>query len=243
MVGIYKITNKINNKVYIGESQNIERRWEEHKEHLKENKHHSYKLQQDYNTYGEENFIYEVVEEISSNIKLSVRQLLCIIFEDKYIKQYNSIEQGYNVEYTLQRILEGKRGVFDEKCINQRYTKMLTDMIKNLHKNNGVYISPEERKKQKNKSTTYCLFQVRNVVLDKIYLNISKRPDKILKETIKKLKLNRQSIDLQRDFNKYGFNNFEFLILETSEDSDYLDNKKREIMSQYQKDKIYNSVL
>lgn len=30
MIGIYKITNKINNKVYIGQSIHIERRWTEH---------------------------------------------------------------------------------------------------------------------------------------------------------------------------------------------------------------------
>ena len=31
MIGIYKITNLINNKSYIGLSNNIERRWSEHK--------------------------------------------------------------------------------------------------------------------------------------------------------------------------------------------------------------------
>ena len=31
MIGIYKITNKVNGKVYIGQSDNIERRWKNHK--------------------------------------------------------------------------------------------------------------------------------------------------------------------------------------------------------------------
>lgn len=30
MIGIYKITNKVNNKIYIGQSNNIDRRWHEH---------------------------------------------------------------------------------------------------------------------------------------------------------------------------------------------------------------------
>ena len=30
MIGIYKITNLINNKIYIGQSIHIERRWSEH---------------------------------------------------------------------------------------------------------------------------------------------------------------------------------------------------------------------
>lgn len=30
MIGIYKITNKLNNKIYIGQSNNITRRFSEH---------------------------------------------------------------------------------------------------------------------------------------------------------------------------------------------------------------------
>ena len=36
--GIYKITNLINNKVYIGQSQNIEHRWIAHKSEAKNEK-------------------------------------------------------------------------------------------------------------------------------------------------------------------------------------------------------------
>ena len=36
MVGIYKITNTKNNKVYIGKSTDIERRWKEHIRHSKD---------------------------------------------------------------------------------------------------------------------------------------------------------------------------------------------------------------
>ena len=31
MIGIYKITNNVNKKVYIGQSIDIKRRWREHK--------------------------------------------------------------------------------------------------------------------------------------------------------------------------------------------------------------------
>ena len=47
--GIYKITNVKNGKIYIGSSSNIERRVTEHKHDLIENKHHSYKMQKDFN--------------------------------------------------------------------------------------------------------------------------------------------------------------------------------------------------
>jgi group I intron endonuclease len=244
MTGIYKIINKINKKVYIGESQNIERRWEEHKQDLIEGKHHSYKLQQDYDLYGEDDFEYEVIEELDSNIKSpATRQMVCLIYEDKYIKQCNSIEEGYNIENTLQRILDGKRGVFNEHQINKNHIKMLEGMIEYIKRNNGVYISPEELKKIKKNSTTFCLFQIRNIVLDKSYISRSKYPDKILNDITKKLKRNKYtSGNLQKDFNKYGINNFEFSILEISNDFDYLIEREKEIAKQLEKDdKLYNT--
>ena len=58
--GIYKITNNINNKFYIGSSKNITKRFKEHKWRLKNNKHPNNKLQNSWNKYGEENFKFEV---------------------------------------------------------------------------------------------------------------------------------------------------------------------------------------
>lgn len=45
MIGIYKILNTANNKVYIGSSININNRWAKHKALLRHNKHENPKLQ------------------------------------------------------------------------------------------------------------------------------------------------------------------------------------------------------
>ena len=55
--GIYKITNIINNKIYIGSSSNISLRWNQHIEKLIYNLHENYKLQNDFNKY-ERRFYY-----------------------------------------------------------------------------------------------------------------------------------------------------------------------------------------
>ena len=55
VIGIYKITNKINGKVYIGQSNNIFRRWMEHQRDLIYGIHHSSKLQKEWNEYGFKN--------------------------------------------------------------------------------------------------------------------------------------------------------------------------------------------
>ena len=45
MMGIYKITNIVNNKVYIGQSVDIKRRLYQHKKGLNNNKYHNLHFQ------------------------------------------------------------------------------------------------------------------------------------------------------------------------------------------------------
>jgi len=85
MIGIYKITNLINGKAYIGQSQNIEERFVEHLHHHSEN---AYDIGKALYKYGKENFSFEVLEECSPD-KLDE-------LEDYYIIKYNTINSGYN---------------------------------------------------------------------------------------------------------------------------------------------------
>jgi len=64
LAGIYKIENIKNGKIYIGESEDIPRRWVEHLTELILKGHHSYKLQNDFNEYSISDFNFEVVETI-----------------------------------------------------------------------------------------------------------------------------------------------------------------------------------
>jgi group I intron endonuclease len=59
--GIYKITNTVNGKFYIGSSQDIERRWRDHRSALNHNKHHTAHLQSAWNKYGEESFSFAII--------------------------------------------------------------------------------------------------------------------------------------------------------------------------------------
>lgn len=66
--GIYKITNIINNKIYVGQSIDIYDRWKQHINKLKNNKHVNKYLQRSFNKYGENNFNFEVIEECNSDL-------------------------------------------------------------------------------------------------------------------------------------------------------------------------------
>lgn len=63
MIGIYKITNTINNFCYIGQSNNIERRFTQHKSPYEQERHSDIPLYKAFKKYGIENFSFEVIEE------------------------------------------------------------------------------------------------------------------------------------------------------------------------------------
>ena len=141
-VGIYKITNKITNKLYIGESLNIEKRWIKHKEDLKNNSHHSYKLQNDYNGFGLDNFNFDIIENVDYELNPFVKKLVLLALEDRYIKEFDSINFGYNIEDTLDLILKGKKSIFqNNESLSESYKKLLLSIIHNLNINDGKYIN------------------------------------------------------------------------------------------------------
>lgn len=62
-IAVYRIRNTISGDFYIGSSIDIQERFRRHKRDLRNSKHHSIILQRAYNKYGEEAFIYEVLEK------------------------------------------------------------------------------------------------------------------------------------------------------------------------------------
>ena len=87
MAFIYKITNNINGKMYIGKTdRDIETRWNEHIRHASTLKH--IPLYRAINKYGAENFKIELVEECQTEI-LNEREQYWISYYDTYDKGYN----------------------------------------------------------------------------------------------------------------------------------------------------------
>lgn len=65
LIGIYQITGP-NNKIYIGSSNNIKKRWQYHKQDLDKQRHGNAHLQRAYNKYGKDAFSFKVLEIVNN---------------------------------------------------------------------------------------------------------------------------------------------------------------------------------
>ncbi len=91
MTGIYKITNKINGKCYIGQSNDIKRRFAQHKSPYEWGRNPESHLYRAFQCYGMENFSFEVIEECSEE-QLNDREMYWIEYYHSMVKY-----DGYNL--------------------------------------------------------------------------------------------------------------------------------------------------
>ena len=91
---IYKITNTLNDKVYIGQTiKTVQKRFTQHKNNSNKEYFSQIVLYKAFNKYGIENFICEEIEEVP-NDKLDEREKYWIEYYDSYFNGYNSTLGG-----------------------------------------------------------------------------------------------------------------------------------------------------
>ena len=100
--GIYKFTNIITGKIYIGSAINLRKRFVQHRSSLRLGTHHSIYFQNAYNKYGESNFVYNILEYVTDKTDLLLREqyyLDTILFAQDYINKKSNkfLELGYNL--------------------------------------------------------------------------------------------------------------------------------------------------
>lgn len=129
--GIYKITNNINNKCYIGRAININRRWAVHKRRATiPNKEYDKYLYRAFRKYGIENFTFEILEECAIN-ELDDKENYYIL-----LYQSNDRDKGYNMTSGYDCSQYGLRGenhpkhilteddvYYIRECYNKHYDK------------------------------------------------------------------------------------------------------------------------
>lgn len=122
MAYIYKITNQINGKVYIGKTteSDIRIRWHQHRKDYKKQQCKNRPLYNAMNKYGIENFIMEEIEQCDISI-LNDRETYWINYYRAYVgwndcKGYNATLGGdgkpwCNYDWVLQLWQEGKNQI------------------------------------------------------------------------------------------------------------------------------------
>lgn len=119
-IGIYKYQNKINGKIYIGQSTNIETRRQQHIYDAEKRCERSTGVDVAIKKYGIENFDFQIVEECSKE-QLDEKERYWIAYYDSYHNGYNRTPGG-----SVLRGEEHPKAILDEDQVWQ---------IRELYKN------------------------------------------------------------------------------------------------------------
>lgn len=147
--GIYKITNTIDGKVYIGQTVCFIRRANIHKSQLQQNKHGNHKLQNAVNKYGIDAFLFEVITvcNIHDLDRQETEYLACYVDNKKacynhdFIPRKTSLEKA-NLSEAIKRSWENdleRRKNAAKKMLNTKNNNpTMYDNLKKIRK----YIDP-----------------------------------------------------------------------------------------------------
>lgn len=137
---IYKITNLINNKIYIGQTvQTVEQRFRGHCNSAKRLKQHPerYKrpceIHSAINKYGVENFIVEQIDTAESKYELNKKEIY-------WINYYDSTNVGYNMTIggdVNPMFQEKTKNAHDEKMRSSEVRQRISESLSNYRKEFG----------------------------------------------------------------------------------------------------------
>ena len=112
---IYAIQHNVTKKIYVGCSRNVQNRYVTHIQLLRRGNHSSKEMQEDFKQFGEDYsvFILEKLENENEKVRLPEfnNELLTrkTISEVKWMREYDTIKNGYNAQDLLARRVLGER--------------------------------------------------------------------------------------------------------------------------------------
>ena len=92
--GVYKITNILNGKFYIGSAKDVDKRWYSHKMEWKCGIHRNPHLQRSYNKYGLSAFVFEIIELCPPDDVLKLEQHYLDLLRPFGSRGYNICEHA-----------------------------------------------------------------------------------------------------------------------------------------------------
>lgn len=127
---IYKITNKVNGKIYIGQTtRSLEKRKQDHIQRAIHGVNtHLYCAMR---KYGIENFVFEEIDQADNEEDLNY-------LESYYILKYDSVRTGYNMSYG------GDNNVMFSEAVRKKHARTLAKLETRKHISDGMKKYREE---------------------------------------------------------------------------------------------------
>lgn len=122
--GIYKITNKIDGRSYIGRAINIGRRWNAHRGDLNKNIHRNRHLQNAWNKYGSQNFTFEILLDLSDIPKEELSQTLPAAEMECLIEHRSNF---YNLMIATEGTIEASEET--KKLLSEHHKRVWSDPL------------------------------------------------------------------------------------------------------------------
>jgi len=104
--GVFQIKNIANGKVLLGSSLNLEGPLNSHRFMLKIGSHRNKALQQDWNEYGEQNFVFEILETVTvkDDPNFNLKDELTLL-EMIWLEKLQPVgEKGYNLNSNIRQV-------------------------------------------------------------------------------------------------------------------------------------------
>jgi group I intron endonuclease len=103
--GVFQVKNNANGKVLLGSNLNLEGALNGHRFTLKIGSHRNKPLQEDWNTYGEENFLFEILEvvQVKDDPNFNLSDELTLL-EMIWLEKLEPVgERGYNLNVRIRQ--------------------------------------------------------------------------------------------------------------------------------------------
>jgi len=154
IIGVYKITNTVTSKYYIGYAKDVNKRFKEHRNTLKHGNHQNIILQRSYNKYTLDSFTFEILHKFDNVEDAKNKEL-------EYLENLEIRSLLYNIHYnnsggdTLSNHPD-KEDIIKRmtNTVNQKFSKMTDQEKKEKYgrpgKKNGMFGKTHTEEAKKN---------------------------------------------------------------------------------------------
>ena len=140
---VYKITNTVTGDFYIGSSKNIKNRWRAHKSPSKWNKCPNNPLYLDFQNYGVNKFVFEILEKVETDKLKEKEQQFIEILKPTY---NNNRANGFDVERYKESHRKYNNKYYNQLCLYNGETLTLNTLRMRFTKSGIAHPTKEAKK-------------------------------------------------------------------------------------------------